>query len=124
MKFLLRENLGQATMHRIGDCLRRHGTGHHWFERYRGRIFVIVADAGDEGLLRTRFLDVLEGGCDLDSQACGPAKCPDIDPRSDRDISRDLRARRRMVTGHENCGGLSTCLCLLDGSSGMIMHLE
>jgi len=91
MKVVLRDSLGQATMHRIGDYLRRHGTGHHWFERYRGRIFIFifVADARDEALLKNRFPEVLEEGCDLDVEACDPAKCPDIDPRSDGDICRE-----------------------------------
>jgi len=87
MKFLLHENVGQATIHRIGDYLRCHGTGHHWFERYRGRIFIIVADARDEALLRTRFLELLEWGGDLDAEVCDPAECLDVDPSPDSDMS-------------------------------------
>jgi hypothetical protein len=60
MKFLLREGLGHSTIHQIGDCLRSHGTGHHWIERYRGDIFVFVADAADEAILRNEFTGCLD----------------------------------------------------------------
>ena len=99
MKFLLHENVGQATIQRIGDYLRSHGSGHHWFERYRGRIFIIVADDRDEALLRTRFPELVQERCDLDAEAFDPAKCLDVDPATDRDISREA-ARAQTAHGH------------------------
>lgn len=60
MKFLLRPGLGYSTIHQIGNYLRSHGTGQHWIEKYRGDILVIVSDAADQAILRTKFSDVLD----------------------------------------------------------------
>ena len=59
MKFLLHQGLGYSTV-QIGDYLRSHGTGHHWIERYRGSIFVIVSDQADEMILRQEFSGLLD----------------------------------------------------------------
>lgn len=60
MKFLLHQGLGYSTVHQIGDYLRSHGTGHHWIERYRGSIFVIVSDQVDGMVLRQEFSGLLD----------------------------------------------------------------
>lgn len=57
---MLHKGLGNSTIHRIGDYLRLHGTGHHWIEKYRGDIFVNVSDARDEAILRQIFADLLD----------------------------------------------------------------
>ena len=100
MKILLHDNVGQATINRIGDYLRRHRTGHYWFERYRGRIFIIVADAGDEAILRTRFTELLEEVGERmpkTSETGDPAN--DLDPTSNSGTSasssRKAPVRRR-----------------------------
>ncbi len=60
MRFLLHQGLGYLTIHRIGDCLRAHGSGHHWIEKYRGDIFVNVSDDRDDAILREQFADLLD----------------------------------------------------------------
>ncbi len=60
MKFLLHEGLGYSTIACVGDYLRLHGSGHHWIEKYRGEIFVVVSDERDEAILRTAFSDILD----------------------------------------------------------------
>ncbi|MDX8502950.1 DUF488 domain-containing protein [Mesorhizobium sp. VK4C] len=60
MKFLLHQGLGPSTIHQIGNYLRRHGSAHHWIERYRGDIFVFVSDQADEAILRNKFSGLLD----------------------------------------------------------------
>ena len=67
MKFLLHQGLGYSSIHQIGDYLRRHGTGHHWIERYRGDIFVFVSGAADEAILRNEFSDLLDAVGDAET---------------------------------------------------------
>jgi len=67
MKFLLRQGLGYSTVHRIGDYLRSHGTGHHWIERHRGDIFVFVSDQADEVILRNEFSGLLDAVTDTET---------------------------------------------------------
>ena len=67
MKFLLHQDLGNSTIHQIGDYLRSHGTGRHWIERYRGDIFVFVSDAADEAILRNEFSDLLDAVDDIEA---------------------------------------------------------
>jgi hypothetical protein len=49
-----------GMIHRIGDYLRAHGSGHHWIEKHRGDIFVNVSDDRDEAILREQFADLLD----------------------------------------------------------------
>ncbi|PBC03684.1 hypothetical protein [Mesorhizobium sp. WSM3860] len=67
MKFVLRQGLGYSTVHQISDYLRRHGTGHHWIERYRSDIFVFVSDDADELILRREFSRLLDAVNDTET---------------------------------------------------------
>lgn len=60
MRFLLHQGFGYSMIHRIGDYLRAHGSGHHWIEKHRGDIFVNVSDDRDEAILREQFADLLD----------------------------------------------------------------
>jgi hypothetical protein len=60
MKFRLSHNTNAATIQRIGAALRRHGSGTHWIERYRGGVYLHVSEARDVQLLRSDFAEYLD----------------------------------------------------------------
>ena len=60
MKIRLSDDATPAAMERIGAALRRHGSGTHWFERYRGSVFLHVNEERDVQLLRRDFAEYLE----------------------------------------------------------------
>lgn len=61
MKIRLSDNATPAAIGRIGAALRRHGSGTHWFERYRGSVFLHVGEERDLRLLQRDFPGCLSG---------------------------------------------------------------
>lgn len=68
MKFLLHKDLGQTAIREIGNRLRARGSGHHWIEKYRGDVFINVADDRDEDILRREFLHFVDPVDNSDDQ--------------------------------------------------------
>lgn len=70
---------------RIGNYLRRYGSGHHWIERYRGEIFVFASDQAGEAILSKEFSGLLDVVNDTET---------DMTPMSARSFNETVKLKR------------------------------